>query len=681
MSDALESNPLVLVKSAKEAAIYEDYGLSAVYIDRSDIWHHQCEGKELAISCYPGTAGQAFLNKIAKRLRQIPCKPCPMKPFQIQETLYSSVIEYVDRRQLNGEWSENEIRIDLESYSIDTGEPLEFVEEGQKKKAQADLLIDLGIQNIKVFFLNQYKEPFAQIIVGGHHETCYIGSTEFRRWLSGLYFAQEGRGCNAEALRTACDTLDAQARYKGAGEYRLQPRTAWDDGGLFYDLTDPEWRIVRVTQDGWDIKRGDAPLLFRRFKNQAPQVEPVHGGDIQRVFDFLNVKNNDDRILVLAWLVTAFIPDFPHPVLNLHGSQGSAKSNSCRILKALIDPGIRLVESMQKDETDLVRKIHNSWFVVFDNLHNLQQWQSDTLSRAVTGDGFSTRSLYTDNDEFILQFQRVIALNGINVCAVSPDLLDRSIIIELERIPHNERKTEKELELTFAAVMPGILGGVFDILVKALHLYPHIKDQLKSLPRMADFAIWGYTIAEALNRQGDRFIDAYYRNIRKQHEQVIENYPIAAVLLRFMADRDAWTGRAGELLQALEGIAEYLNIKIKQKPWPQQPNTLMRRLNELKATLMECGIAITTWHTEFGTSLTIEKISPVSSVSSGTLKSSGSTADDIPGDINNIVSLSSAGKSRPQASPDATDDTGDIFPLSAEEKKKRKEISERYVDL
>jgi hypothetical protein len=674
-------NILILVKSAMEAAVYQDYSLSAVYVDRSDIWHHQCEGKELAVSCYPGSTGQAFRDKIVKRLRSVSCKLCLMKPFHVQDTPYSSVIEYVERQRLNGEWSENEIRIDLESYVMDTGEPLEFVEGEQKKKAQADLLIEIGIQNIKTFFLNQYKEPFSQIIVGNHLETIPIGSTEFRRWLSGLYFAQEGRGCNAEAMRTACDTLDAQARYKGAGEYRLQPRTAWYDGGLFYDLTDPEWRIVRVTQDGWDIKRGDAPLLFRRFKNQAPQVEPVRGGDIQRVFDFLNIKNNDDRILVLAWLVTAFIPDFPHPVLNLHGSQGSAKSNSCRILKALIDPGIRLVESMQKDETDLVRKIHNSWFVVFDNLHNLQQWQSDTLSRAVTGDGFSTRSLYTDNDEFILQFQRVVALNGINVCAVSPDLLDRSIIIELERIPHSERRTENELERAFAALMPGILGGVFDALVMALHLYPKIKDQLKFLPRMADFTIWGYTIAEAINGQGDRFIDAYCRNIRKQHEQVIENHPIAAVLLRFMADRDAWTGRAGALLDALEGIAGYLNIKITQKPWPQQPNTLMRRLNELKATLMECGIAITTWHTELGTSLTVAKISPVSSGSSGSLKSSGSTADDIPDDINNIVSLSSAGKSRPQASPDATDDTDDIFPLSAEEKKKREEIRERYIDL
>ena len=48
----------------------------------------------------------------------------------------------------------------------------------------------------------------------------------------------------------------------------------------------------------------------------------------------------------------------------------------------------------------------------------------------------------------------------------------------------------------FEADKPSILGGIFDVLVKAMNIYPTVS--LQSFPRMADFAQWGYAIGEAL---------------------------------------------------------------------------------------------------------------------------------------------------------------------------------------
>ncbi len=74
--------------------------------------------------------------------------------------------------------------------------------------------------------------------------------------------------------------------------------------------------------------------------------------------------------------------------------------------------------------------------------------------------------------------------------------MDRSILLHLERIDPIKRKDEEKLWKDFEEVKPEILGGIFDVISKAMSIYPSVK--LSLLPRMADFGKWGYAIAEAL---------------------------------------------------------------------------------------------------------------------------------------------------------------------------------------
>jgi hypothetical protein len=62
-------------------------------------------------------------------------------------------------------------------------------------------------------------------------------------------------------------------------------------------------------------------------------------------------------------------------------------------------------------------------------------------------------------------------------------LLDRSILLELQRIPPHTRKPERALWEAFGSDISSILGGVFNTLATALRLYPTIR--LTELPRMA----------------------------------------------------------------------------------------------------------------------------------------------------------------------------------------------------
>ena len=53
-----------------------------------------------------------------------------------------------------------------------------------------------------------------------------------------------------------------------------------------------------------------------------------------------------------------------------------------------------------------------------------------------------------------------------------------------------------------------------------------------------------------------------------------------------------WKGTATELLADLESIAVELKINTRQKSWPKAPNSLSRRINEIKTNLREIGITI-----------------------------------------------------------------------------------------
>ena len=79
--------------------------------------------------------------------------------------------------------------------------------------------------------------------------------------------------------------------------------------------------------------------------------------------------------------------------------------------------------------------------------------------RLATGGGFGTRQLYTDQEEVLFAAMRPAMLNGIADVATRPDLLDRSLVVELPLIPEERRRTEREIWAEFAEEHPRVLGA------------------------------------------------------------------------------------------------------------------------------------------------------------------------------------------------------------------------------
>jgi len=451
----------------------------------------------------------------------------------------------------------------------------------KEKKPLTDILIEIALKNAQMVFLDEREVPYVKI----QDKYFPLRSKDFKGWLCKLFYQEYKKGVYREALNAALNTLEGYAQFEGEGTFPLHNRVAWHNGEIFYDLSNEEWQAVRISQKGWQIVK--KPVLFRRFLHQEPQVLPLPGGNVWKLLEFLNF-GEDDKILYLIWVISCFVPDIPHPVVILYGEQGGAKTVAFKLTRLLIDPSKTLVLSMPKDFNELIQKLDHNYCSFFDNLAGLQNWQSDALCRACTGEGFSKRKLFTDDGDVIYSYKRCVGLNGINCVAVAPDLLDRSILFRVERIPENKREEEKKIFENFKKEIPLILGGCFDVLTAALKIYSEIN--LQKLPRMADFAMWGYAIAEALGIEGDRFLEIYNKNIRRQHEEAIEGNPIALAVKYFAQEHKKWQGTASELLEEISPVAEHLKLDVRAKYWPKDPSSLVRKLNVVKVNLLELGI-------------------------------------------------------------------------------------------
>jgi len=459
-----------------------------------------------------------------------------------------------------------------------------------KGPSQSTRLVNMILENPNVtLFKDEYDVAHIRIPVEDHSEVWPCKSGALTRWLGGeFYRLTRGKTvAGRESMKDAVSLLEGRA-INECEEHRLFNRIAQTPEAVWYDLADKKWRAVRITQEGWSIVT-DVPMLFRRFSHLAPQVEPVRGGSVRNVLPFVNVTDPEQQTLFLVHLVASFIPNWPHPALYVYGSQGSAKSTLSRIVRKLIDPSKIEVVSLTRHEGDLAQQLGHHAFLFFDNVSEMPDWISDLLCRAITGGGFSKRELYTNDDDVIRYVMANIGINGINIASNRADLLERSLLLKLERMDKSNRRQEYDLMADFEIARPCILGAIFDTVSKAMALKPGIK--VKELPRMADFALWGCAIAEALGIGQEAFLAAYFRNINSQSEELINDNTVATILVAIVNSHEGmWEGSPRQLFKAFKDQA--MDDKIADSRLPASPSALTREINRLKTPLEETGIQV-----------------------------------------------------------------------------------------
>ena len=453
---------------------------------------------------------------------------------------------------------------------------------GGRGPTQADILVQLA-QAAELFHAPD-RTGFADLEIDGHRETWRLASKGFRRWLTHRFFEETQGAPSSEALQSALNLIEAKADFD-APEYTVHLRVGGLDGRIYLDLCNKPWQAVEIDPQGWRVI-DKSPVRFRRSAGMKPLPIPVHGGSIKELEPFLNVKSHD-FVMAVAYLLAALRPRGPYPVIGLSGEQGSAKSTFCAILKALLDPNTAPLRALPREDRDLFIAANNGHVLALDNVSGLPAWLSDTLCRLSTGGGFATRELHTDQDEVLFDVVKPVVLNGIEEIITRPDLADRSILLTLEPIPEERRRTEQEFWDKFEIARPRILGALLDAVACGLAMLPQTR--LEKLPRMADFALW-LTACETAFWPAGTFLAAYGGNLDNAVQDVLESDLVAVALRTFMANKSKWAGTATELLRAIG--SDISESQKRSREWPASARALSGRLRRAATLRRKVGVGI-----------------------------------------------------------------------------------------
>ena len=294
-------------------------------------------------------------------------------------------------------------------------------EEEEKEPTLAGKLVTLA-SGYSYFFLNQYSVPFVSIAVNikkpydvydvyGNFVTVHcpkleninstsnkhtvhkntvntvntvsdvgskkivimpLRSKRFVNWLAALSHKVLKETAGPGSVSSAVSTLEGLTQEKNI-HHKLYNRVAPDPNGngFWIDMCDDNWRVIHVTEEGWKIEDKTPMPMFQR-RNQGPLtvpkkiIESEGAKEALKFLDFLNLRNDVDKLMAICSIISYFIPEIEHPILGVSGAHGSAKSMFFEIIKKIIDPLTKNPDtetiSMSSDELGLAQQLSHIYF-------------------------------------------------------------------------------------------------------------------------------------------------------------------------------------------------------------------------------------------------------------------------------------------------------------------------------
>lgn len=416
-----------------------------------------------------------------------------------------------------------------------------------------------------------------------HREHWNIASNGFREWLAWLAHTELKAAPASEALKSCQNALSGIAKFDGE-EHTPARRVAKNESGYWIDLCDDQWRAILITAAGWSIV--PAPTVrFVRTKAMRPLPWPVPNGCLKPLWNLTNIPE-EDRPLVLGWMLDAYRPNTPYPVLELIGEQGSAKSTTQETIRSFIDPNKVMLRALPSSVEDVYVAAGNNHVVSLENVSGIWPGLSDALCTISTGGGQAGRQLYTNDEENIIEAHNPVVLNGIGAVITRPDLLDRSIALCLPVI--KERMTEEEHAAALNKAAPGIFGSLLDLFVRTLAVLPTVLISPAQRPRMADFAQLGEAMTRAMGGREGEFLTLYTNHRRDAVRRTVDSNPVSVACMKFVDEGyRSYTGTVQGLREKLDCYKP--NVELTDY-WPRSAKGLGDSLRRVAPALRQIGI-------------------------------------------------------------------------------------------
>lgn len=414
-----------------------------------------------------------------------------------------------------------------------------------------------------------------------------------------------GKPCTQGQKEIIRQMILAEAN-KRAIQQEVFTRFGHDGGARYLDLG--KNGVAKVTKDAIKIS-GSCPVPFRKPQTMRDLPLPDLSGDVpckealKRLKKFINLPSPDIK-LVIAWLMSAFCPSGTKPVLIWEGCHGSGMTLGMKYLLRILDPHEPSLVSMPSDPKALFINASNRGLVGFDNVSKVSDSISDFLCQLASGGAITSRKLYTDGEQFTLQAQAQIAINGISAGLSRMDLLDRTIRVESGK-PETPM-SEAEIEARFQKYHPVILGATLRTVQYGLRHPQTAPSKLKS-SRLVDFIDWTYSWAPALEISASKLVRELNENQKNIALEVLSEDMLASVLFTLLdAYGGIWQGLSTGFYETfMETAAEK---RIKYHTCPASAAALSSWLTKESPALAQAGIHINRKRKNAGTLITVERV-------------------------------------------------------------------------
>ena len=389
-----------------------------------------------------------------------------------------------------------------------------------------------------------------------------------------------------------------------------------NDKHIVYDLNNGKGDVVDVTEAAVTIsKRTDSRyqgLHFYAHTNMLPQVLPDFTGTatLPELLDPFLPFSEDDKKLVIVWLLCAMLEDTKKCILVAVGPEGSGKSSACRVLRSLIDPQSNPPGTLPYDEQNLCLSLGNRYCTLYDNVRTVSNKVSDILCQATQGGSYETRTLYTNMGLTYVSFKSTLMMNGILPSMVSsPDLKDRCLMVTAT-ISDDQRELDGDLDALFEQRRPAILGQMFTTIQQAMALPDTEQTDYKT--RMQHYASWGYLFSKILWGDGDILINAYQTNKGGLISSSLLEDP-TGVGPAFICYLQGFSAASFPMVlssqtfynEVCNTARTSLNINTQYHPWPQSASKFTDKLRILVRSLEAFGIRLVRRKTNKAMQITI----------------------------------------------------------------------------
>lgn len=456
---------------------------------------------------------------------------------------------------------------------------------------------DDAMFNLFIKYYSLYKLNDGRIIAVNDKTKEYVNlrnKEHIQSILMRLYFLAEHKTVLKKKVNSAYEMIKSLSDV--CSDYKEYVDTLYQrNGKIIYNVVGTD-SYIQIDEDSVKkLKKSKSNMIFNTTscRSVIPNIENDKCNNYLKYIKIMFNVEEEQQILFAVYIVTLFIMNINHPLLLISGDYGAAKTTTARKIIRILNPNNDLTQ-MSKKTDDVAVLLSNNYLIGFDNVSKeaLTREMADLLCSAITGTNFQTRRLYTNNEICTLQIHSSIIINGLDLQFPYSDLMDRSIMINFKRIDAKNRLTEKQVWDEFYSILPELQGCIFHIICKSMKIYEHIV--LDNLPRLADFAKWGYAISEAITSGlGETFLQQYFGNIRTSSMMAIENDCLLSTLQDLMSQYDCWEGSATDLLKVLKDIYfRKNNTKILPREFPLAANTLSRRLRGIDVEIKSMGLSV-----------------------------------------------------------------------------------------